>query len=127
MALAVTLRADCSDFQRSTGIPARLVLLSEPPSLDQPRVRALTDTVRESLLNIKKHAQAHSVVVLVSANADGLTIAVTDDGIGLSGAPSDGRGLGLEACAERLGRLGGYLSLDENDEGGVTLRAWVPA
>jgi signal transduction histidine kinase len=127
MVLPVTLRADCSEFEQSTGIPARLVLLSELPSLDQPRVRALADTVREALLNVKKHARARSVAVIASATLDGVTIAVTDDGIGLAHAAADGRGLGLEACAERLGRLGGYLSVDDNDEGGVTLRVWIPA
>lgn len=124
VALAVALRGHCSAFEEQTGLPARLVIMNETPGLDQSCVRALTETVREALLNVRKHAKASSVVVIVSADRNGVTVAVVDDGLGLREA-ADG-GLGLEGCAERLGRVGGYLNVDENDDGGVTLRAWVP-
>jgi signal transduction histidine kinase len=50
---------------------------------------------------------------------------VVDDGVGVP-AISMQPGLGLQAVADRLERVGGRLSLTRNDEGGVTFRAWVP-
>ena len=124
VALGVALQGACSTFEAQTGIRARLVMMNDLPPLDQVSAKALADTVREALLNVRKHADAKSVAVIVSADRNGVTVAVVDDGLGLG--PRSGQGLGLEACAERLGRVGGFLSVDENDEGGVTLRAWVP-
>lgn len=124
VALAVGLRGHCSTFESQTGIKARVVMMNDLPSLDQASAKALADTAREALLNVRKHAGASSVAVIVSADRNGVTVAVVDDGIGLQAG--SGQGLGLEACAERLGRVGGFLTLDGNDEGGVTLRAWVP-
>jgi signal transduction histidine kinase len=67
--------------------------------------------------------------VLVSAvlTRDGVTVAVYDDGIGPPAAGGDPAGLGLAAATDRLGRVGGYLTIGRNDDGGVTVRAWVPA
>ena len=128
LALTVALRADCRSFQERTGIQARLVSMNELPTLDAVRTRALVDTVREALLNVEKHAQAKSVVVTAFATNNGIALAVADDGLGLdeSRAASDGLGLGISAAHERLERLGGSLSLVTNDDGGVTVKSWVP-
>lgn len=96
--------------------------------LDPVRSRALVDTAREALLNVEKHAQAKSVVVTAFATNNGIALAVADDGLGLdeSRAVSDGLGLGIKAAHDRLDRLGGSLSLVTNDDGGVTVKSWVP-
>lgn len=127
MELAVTLRRDCLAFERDSSVPTKLVMVTDVPPLEQATVKALSSTVREALLNVRKHARARSVAVLVSSDGQGVTATVVDDGVGFSGAPADGQGIGLEVCAERLERVGGYLSVDDNEDGGVTLRAWVPA
>jgi signal transduction histidine kinase len=128
LALTVALRADCRNFQERTGIHARLVAMDELPALDPVRTRALVDTAREALLNVEKHAHAHSVVVTAYTTDDGIALAVADDGSGLdeSRATNDGLGLGIAAAHDRLSRLGGRLSLVTNDDGGVTMKSWVP-
>ena len=128
LALTVALRADCRSFQERTGIRARLVAMTELPELDAARTRALVDTAREALLNVEKHARAHSVVVTAFATENGIAMAVADDGLGLheSRASSDGLGLGIAAAQDRLSRLGGNLTLVTNDDGGVTVKSWVP-
>jgi signal transduction histidine kinase len=54
-------------------------------------------------------------------------VTVSADGAGLAHRGALGAGLGLPATADRLGRVGGTLSIAGNDDGGVTLQAWVPA
>jgi signal transduction histidine kinase len=66
-------------------------------------------------------------VVSVFATRDGVGVTVSDDGAGLSNRPGSGAGLGLPATVDRLARVGGTLSIAGNDDGGVTLQAWVPA
>jgi signal transduction histidine kinase len=126
LALAVALRADCRDFEERTGLPVRLLVLDDLPPLHSSRTNALVAAVREALLNVEKHAHASSVLVSLFRTRDGATVAVNDDGIGPP-ARRDGRGgLGLSAATDRLGRVGGYLTIGRNDDGGCTVRAWVP-
>jgi signal transduction histidine kinase len=127
IALPIALRADCRAFEGRTGTRARLVVLDELPMIPAPRAKALTDTVREALLNVEKHAQARSVLVTVFFDGEAVTAVVADDGRGLRDAKDTKPGLGLAANRDRLGRLGGKLTVENNDDGGVTLRARVPA
>jgi signal transduction histidine kinase len=126
VALAVALRADVRAFEDRSSCPARVIILTDLPPLQPILARALIDSVREALLNIGKHANARSVVLTAAATQGGITVAVADDGDGLAPACDERSGLGLRAASDRLGRLGGRLNVTENEEGGVTFRAWVP-
>jgi LuxR family transcriptional regulator, regulator of acetate metabolism len=126
VALGVALRADCRSFEERTGIPTRLLMLDDIPPLHSSRSGALAGAVREALLNVEKHAQATSVLVSVFIGRDGVAVAVHDDGVGPPVPGDDRGGLGLAAATERLARVGGRLSLGRNDDGGVTVQAWVP-
>jgi signal transduction histidine kinase len=127
LALCVALREHCSAFTDRTGVTARVITLTELPTLPPSRAAALADAVREALLNVEKHARAQSVVVSVFANRDGVAITVTDDGVGLDRDYTRAGGLGLAAMSERVGRVGGTVTIGPNDDGGVTVQAWVPA
>jgi signal transduction histidine kinase len=126
VALAVVLHADCRSFQERTGVPARLIVLSEAPPLAPASSRALADSVREALLNVEKHARAQSVVVTLSLQHEGVTVVIADDGVGLPAESVGDRGLGLQGIGDRLARLGGRASADRNEDGGLTLRLWMP-
>jgi signal transduction histidine kinase len=126
VALAVALRADCRAFEDRTGTPTRLLVLDDLPALHASRTGALAAAVREALLNVEKHARASSVLVSAFRTRDGVTVAVNDDGVGPPAGRDDRAGLGLAAATDRLGRVGGYLTVGRNDDDGVTVRAWVP-
>jgi signal transduction histidine kinase len=123
LALCVALREHCRAFQERTGVPARLITLTDLPPMNAARSAALADTTRESLLNAEKHAQANVVIVTVFAGPDGVAVTISDDGVGLSAAA---RGLGLAAATDTVARVGGTLTVSANDDGGVTVRAWIP-
>lgn len=76
---------------------------------------------------MEKHARAHSVVVSVFAASNGVTVRIADDGVGLPPACEAAKGLGLPTMSERLARVGGQVSICRNEDGGVTVQAWVPA
>ena len=127
VALGVALRADCRSFEDRSQIPTRLLMLDDLPPLPMSRASALAAAVREALLNVEKHANASSVLVSAFRNEEGVTVAVYDDGVGPPAVEDCRAGLGLAAATDRLGRVGGYLTVGRNDDGGVTVRAWVPA
>ena len=126
--LAITVEGDCAAFTTRTGVSARAIPLGELPALEPFRHDALVAAVREALLNIAKHAQATQVLVTMTTEDDGVSVAVADDGIGwpAAGEPREPNGMGLAAAAERLARLGGRLRVFCNEDNGLTVRAWVP-
>jgi signal transduction histidine kinase len=126
-ALGVALQADCRAFTERTGIEASAVVLGALPVLAPTQSRELLLAVREALLNVEKHSRARSVIVSAYPNDGGVTVAVTDDGVGLPEPNGRGDGLGLAAAGERLGRLGGNLVVTGGDDGGCAVKGWIPA
>ena len=87
--------------------------------------------VREAVSNAVKHARARSVAVSLNCNPDWLTLSIADDGRGFDVASTsrqavhDGH-LGLVGMHERLGRVGGTLSLVSKPGVGTTVKCLVP-
>ncbi|HXV93382.1 MAG TPA: ATP-binding protein, partial [Pseudonocardia sp.] len=88
-------------------------------------------------LNVEKHADAGTVVVSLGSFDGGVQVAVADDGVPRAGqvAPdgrasgdgdADGTGLGLRMLVEKAARLGGRVSLVNDEDGGTTLRVVLP-
>jgi signal transduction histidine kinase len=126
--LAVSIQEDCEAFEERTGTAARYVPLAVIPDLGPGRNEALLGVVREALVNVEKHAHASTVVVTVSVVGDTLSVAVADDGRGWPESRADTAPghLGLSLAVQRMQRLGGGVVTSVNDDGGSTVRAWVP-
>jgi signal transduction histidine kinase len=90
-----------------------------PPALDVAAYRVL----QEGLTNVRKHAGATRVDVLLRYGRDGLTVEVQDDGDG-SGA-GGGTGRGLAGIRERVALLGGEISAGPRERG-FSLRVRLP-
>ena len=82
--------------------------------------------IQEALANIKKHARAENIRILMSSTEDGhCSVLVEDDGVGLPDKPSQpdsktGEHLGLSIMKERAEKIKGEI-LFESDEGEGTL------
>ena len=79
----------------------------------------LFQSVRELLINIIKHAQAHAATVDIARCNDSVRITVADDGIGFDVMDvlthtSRNRGFGLFSIKERLDFVGGRLDIDSH-------------
>jgi len=83
--------------------------------------------VQEGLTNALRHSGADQVDVSVSRAEGALHVVVRDNGAGLDAerAPSGG-GLGLRGMSERVGALGGALTLGNDAKGGARLAASLP-
>jgi len=83
--------------------------------------------VQEALTNVTRHARARSVTVRL-AYEDGVTVEVTDDGVGSPAAePGNGTGNGIRGMRERAAALGGQLEAGPAPAGGFRVRATFPA
>jgi signal transduction histidine kinase/ligand-binding sensor domain-containing protein len=81
--------------------------------------------VQECLNNIAKHSKATTITILVQSNAAGVSLVVSDDGVGfLSTRPNgDGKmgGFGLTGICERARLLGGKASIRSAPGQGTTV------
>ncbi len=82
--------------------------------------------IQESLANIRKHSQAHTVRVLMrSTPAQEYTILVEDDGVGIELNPISshpGENLGLSIMQERARYLGGELKIESEPGEGTRIQ-----
>jgi two-component system sensor histidine kinase UhpB len=82
--------------------------------------------VREGLINALRHANASRVEVELHAESGNLTVTVTDDGVGLPEDWSRPGHYGLRGLGERVGHLGGKLTLRNSERRGTLLMAQIP-
>ena len=82
--------------------------------------------VQEGLSNALRHAHASHVDVELRAERRSLTVTVTDDGVGLSDDWSRPGHYGLQGLGERVGTLGGKLTLRNQERRGTLLAAEIP-
>ncbi len=82
--------------------------------------------VQEGLINALRHASASQVDVELRAERRRITVTVTDDGVGLPKDWSRPGHYGLQGLGERVGHLGGKLTLRNCGTRGTVLAAEIP-
>lgn len=81
----------------------------------------------EALQNVAKHAaDAASATVTVSGDGDEIRFEVRDDGPGFDQAATGSSGSGLDGMADRLGAVGGRLTVTSEPGRGTTVSGVVP-
>jgi signal transduction histidine kinase len=119
-------------FQRETGITARFTSDLEEPDMPQPVCRELSRIVQEGLVNVRKHSQARTALVRLSARNGRWTLVIEDDGRGfpfsgrLSQADLDALGKGPLVIKERVRVIAGELTIESNPGQGSRLEISVP-
>ena len=113
-------------------LDADFVFSLEQQLQDEPdaELRVLLYRVaQEALTNIRKHAHARRVNVLLAEQDGGFLVRITDDGVGFTapGTLQSARGhLGLSAMRERAEMAGGWCRLLSQPGAGTTVEIWVP-
>ncbi|WP_250287255.1 sensor histidine kinase [Streptomyces atroolivaceus] len=120
--VADTLRRTLDRFTEDTGIG----VTSELPdvSCDQQTRIALLRCTQESLANVRKHAAACAVEVVLTAQPYGVELEITDDGRGF--VTEDSHGFGLHGMRRRLAELGGELTVTSSVGDGTRVLAMIP-
>jgi signal transduction histidine kinase len=93
-------------------------------------VKQLAWSVRESVTNAARHANARIVVVRLSQSDQRVHVSIRDDGVGFSPEgirpTSDGRGLGLLGNAERMADIGGFFNVRSSPGNGTLVLLEAP-
>lgn len=126
--LAIALEQVCERFARETGIEVHTDFDAlGDQAMTQRRQTLLVRAAQEGLANARKHADADAVRVELRRASDGdaVTLAVIDDGRGLSAGfvVSDSRGFGLPGLEQRITQAGGTLTVRARQPHGTILEA----
>ena len=115
------------DFQRRTGVACK-VAIQTPLHTSPATAICLYRICQESLTNIGRHARATHADVLLTSDADGLTMTISDDGRGFVPDAAEASGsLGLLGMRERARIARGSLEIDSAPGQGALIVAKVPA
>lgn len=95
---------------------------TERVKLPHDRETALALSLREATTNIRRHAAASGVTIRLREDSGSVVMEVVDNGRGGRIVP----GNGLNGMRERLGNVGGTLSLEPISEGGTRLFVSIP-
>jgi signal transduction histidine kinase len=130
-----TLRRELAGFDRRAGIEATLAISGSFDAISASQRIALFRIAQEGLANVREHSAATKVSVSLEQLADGVRLAIVDDGDGFDvshtvvAAARRGR-LGLVGMSERVRLLGGSFSLTSSFGTGTqivaTLPSWAP-
>lgn len=120
---AKTLRRTVDRFAEDTG----LAVTADLPDVecDQPTRIALLRCTQESLANVRKHAAASAVEIVLTPSPYGVELEITDDGRGF--VVEDSHGFGLNGMRNRLAELGGELTVTSSLGDGTRVLAVIPA
>jgi len=113
-------------FEARTQIPCLVSVPEAPLPLADGSAIGLFRILQEALTNVMRHAQAHSVT-LVLAQCDGmLNLRISDDGVGFDTTVPHGVSFGLVGIRERVLLLNGTLEISSEPGQGTTLSVSVP-
>lgn len=118
-----TLRRTLERFTQDTGIAVDADLPEEVDCDQQTRI-ALLRCTQESLANVRKHADASTVLVVLARQPDSIELEITDDGRGF--VVAEARGFGLDGMRKRLTELGGELTVTGSVGDGTRILAGLP-
>jgi two-component system nitrate/nitrite sensor histidine kinase NarX len=123
------LRSYLESYSTQSGISARLANEVGHDVALSPRAEVhVIRIVQEALTNVRKHAQARSVLVSIRGNERSTSFVVADDGVGFDPEATAGSqdGYGLFTMRDRAALLGGTVHVDSAPGLGTTVRASVP-
>ena len=101
-------------------VPIRMDIMSDrlPPSFEA----SIYFFVAEGLTNVIKHAEASQAGVRIAVEDLSIMVETTDDGVG----GADPARAGLAGLSDRVGALGGHMTVASSPGKGTTLTASIP-
>ncbi|MBF0144151.1 MAG: response regulator [Magnetococcales bacterium] len=126
--LPAALEWQAAEFERVSGVAARVTTESTEVTLEEEGRIALFRILQESLTNIGRHARATEVAIALDTLGDRVRLTVADNGRGI---PEElltdfDRTMGLRGMEERACQNGGELHI-ESSTAGTRITAVIPS
>ena len=117
-------------FEERHHIPTSLRADEAADQLSHPAALQIFRFIQEALTNVRKHAKAREVTVILTSNGpDQLSVVIADDGRGFTPGNqrnAKARPLGLTSMRERIEALGGTFEVNSQPGSGTQVTATIP-
>lgn len=130
--LVTGLRSFAEDYSAQWGIDVTVQLEGEARTLDPETMMLAYSAIQEGLTNVRKHAEADSVIIGVDFGPEELVLQIEDDGRGFpdesgaDGVDPEARRMGLRLLQDRVRQAGGSLSVTSSAGEGTDLQIHLP-
>jgi two-component system sensor histidine kinase UhpB len=126
MGLVPALEWYLNDFERRSGIQCSAELPEDNVTFPQEIALNVFRIIQESLTNILKHAEAHSVGVELKIVNKFIRLNINDDGIGIRDEDiNKNNALGIMGMEERVRLMSGEFNIG-NTENGTSINIKIP-
>jgi signal transduction histidine kinase len=122
--LAASIGQLVAHCQSVAGLEIHFDVQGEPRTLNSQTELALYRVAQEGLTNVRKHAQATRIEVVLHYGSSKVYLRIADNGRGMAAAA---QGFGLLGLRERVQALGGVVAIDSRPGQGVQLAVEIPA
>lgn len=126
LGLGGALQRQCDVLQQRTGAQVTFEMCGPEPQLNKDQGETLFRIAQEAMNNIERHAQAKQVCVKLDVCA-GMSIVITDDGIGFDVREMDDDRFGMRGMRERAEMIGAHLRVDSASGHGTTVTVTLPS
>ncbi len=117
--LRTALQQTVNEFSDRLGYPVQLDYNLPPQTISPNEEIHTLQVIREALANAVKHAEATEIVVQVRFESPRVCVRILDNGKGLPGGDQPLQHYGLIIMQDRARTLGGNISIQNRDTGGV--------
>jgi two-component system sensor histidine kinase DegS len=130
LGLIPTLRRYIDNFNEKSGMPAVLTITGNERRFAPYKEVVLFRAIQELLANVRSHAHATRIQVILDVSDDAAQVVVEDNGSGFSVAEvlsaSQPKGIGLSTLRERVAMLGGDLRIESAVGRGTKVTLQMP-
>jgi PAS domain S-box-containing protein len=81
---------------------------------------------REAVINANKHAQAREIVVNLDRSRKGITLSISDNGVGIPAGMNPSAGMGFHIMNQRAKSIGGRLEIASRKHTGTRVTCHLP-
>jgi PAS domain S-box-containing protein len=125
--LESALRGLCREISEKYKIEVHFIQRESPLNIPKDVALCLFRVAQEALGNVVKHSKAEGAQVELGANAIGISLRISDQGLGFDpDIRTSGAGIGLVGMAERLRLVGGKLLVKSEPNRGTEITGEVP-
>jgi PAS domain S-box-containing protein len=127
LGLLAALEWQAGEFRKRSGLACRLTLPGEAElaalaALSPEMEIVLFRGLQEALSNVRRHAHARQVDIILALQDGRLALSVADDGVGMPAAQhGEPEAFGLIGMAQRVAGVGGRLDICNQSAGGCRL------
>ncbi|MHC8358212.1 sensor histidine kinase [Pseudomonas sp. LB3P81] len=128
LGLEASLRAHLLKTLGNTPVHWSLECHSRLTGIPEEMAVAAFRITQEAVTNILRHAEAKNLLVRLQRQPQGLTLLISDDGLGFAPATDPGREgqRGMAGMSERIDQLGGTLRVTSEPGKGTQIEALFP-